>query len=237
MKFLFLLFLFPLISEAKPLPIEGLKCQRQLAQMTTSFEIESDWKRLLSTNPSLDRFSVRTKTLGKWVYLERDSVSQNVVLSSQSQFEMLTIEMDERCEKKISYKIIDEDRSHLNDSDLKHLVDTYSDVIVYIWSPEMPLSIRTLPEIKKFAEKENILLKVYLYPLSSVEAAERTVASESYPREYLKKLNSFELSMAGVEAHQPALFRYKKGVPYGMPLFGFKTENEYVNYYSSLAAK
>lgn len=139
--------------------------------------------------------------------------------------------------KKISYKITEAKSEDFNDEDLEHLVETNPDIFVYIWSPEMPISFRTLNEVKKIAEKENVLLKVYLYPNSSQELAEITVKNENYPREYLKKLNSFELSMQGIDAHQPVLFRFKKGKAYGMPLFGFKSVDEYAQYYQSMVSK
>lgn len=238
MKFLILLLLFPFCSLASPhLPDLGLKCGTQISKMMAPLGVNPEWKNLITTNPTIKRYIAPTETFGKWVYIEQDTTTKETIFASQTQFELLSIQLDEKCEKKINYKIIDPPDTELTDEDLEHLITSNQDVYVFIWSPEMPLSVKTLPQVKKLAEKENILLKVYLYPLASTAAASITARGENFPPEYLKKLNSFHLSMLGVEAHQPALFRFKKGKLYGAPLFGYKTFEEYEQYFVSMGSK
>jgi hypothetical protein len=238
MKTLLLLFFVSSFAQAKVLlPSKNLNCISQVESLLTSFEAKGDWKILITTNPTKERFTTPTKTFGKWIYLENDLSSKKIIVANQTQFEMMSIEFDEKCSRKINYKHSDEDKTSLNDNGLKKIADSYSDVLVYIWSPEMPLSMKTLPEVKKFAEQEKIPLKVFLYAHSSQAFAEATVRGENYPIEYLQRLKSFELSMSDVEAHQPALFRYKKGMPFGRPQFGYKTVGEYSQNYNRVESK
>ncbi|MCB0355387.1 MAG: hypothetical protein KDD40_00180 [Bdellovibrionales bacterium] len=118
-------------------------------------------------------------------------------------------------------------KGQVTDKELLQLAEKHPDFLIFIWSPELPLSLKTLPIVKELANKKKLPLYIYLFMGSSLKVASAISEIEKYPKEYLVKMNSFELSLRGINRHRPGLFRYKNGQLLKNGLFGYKSLEEY----------
>ena len=120
------------------LPDHTFKCAKEMTSLLKSYGVKPAWKKLIS-DPDDHRFIAPTETVGKWIYLESKDGLEAV--ANQTQFEMMRVEYNSKCEKKISYSSNPKSTTtHLDDSGLKQLIHEHKDLLVYVWSPEMPLS-------------------------------------------------------------------------------------------------
>lgn len=206
-------------------------CEKEVLRTLKDWNSSAKWNSLLSLN-GLTRLTTPVQgTFGTWIYLEKNPEAKTVTIAKQTQKEVLSLTFNEKCQKKVLVDFSPYPKARSHDGDLSKLIQENPHLLIYVWSVEMPLSIRTLQEVKKLAQKEKLQLKVFLYDLSSPVAARRVASLHNFPPEYLTKVQSFEFNLLGVTSHQPVLFRYEYGKLVGPPLFGYKSLEEYESIY------
>jgi hypothetical protein len=106
-------------------------------------------------------------------------------------------------------------RSEFQDKDLDKLLSiskkTHKKGLIYIWSPHMPLSLRGVHEAKKITKSKGIELTVVLDPYASADLAAKVATRESFPKAYLRPLESRVLLEKNMTLHFPSVIPYRDG--------------------------
>jgi hypothetical protein len=84
--------------------------------------------------------------------------------------------------------------------------------VIYVWSPNMPLSIVAMKELKDaMASRSGGKLTILLDGKTSIKAAEELVASGEVQASEIKQVSSPELFARNMTLHYPVAFIYKNG--------------------------
>jgi hypothetical protein len=84
-------------------------------------------------------------------------------------------------------------------------------VLVYTWSPHMPLSRRGLEELYSFEGIDPKSLVILLDPNADTEFAADVAKENHWPPESLRKVASIDLIKQGVRIHYPSYLIINKG--------------------------
>lgn len=95
------------------------------------------------------------------------------------------------------------------DIDLAELLTKNAKGLIYVWSPQMELSVREVSELKDY--KLDFPVSVAMDPEGDALAAEKIKKDKRLPDEYLRRVNSSVLFAADVALHYPAVIFYKNG--------------------------
>ena len=206
-------------------------CNDDLQATLKSWGHHEPFTKLHSRSKDRERYVSPSRQMGTWIYVETDPSSRPITLVQQSQFELLKVSYDSKCNKTLGYSV-NKTPELVGEATDKHLLNwakTFPDFLVYIWSPEMPLSLANLANVKAVASKMKIPLFVRLYAGSSPEIAKAVAQKNNYPDEYLQKLNSFELAMRDASQHRPVLYRIKNGQLVKSGIHGLVSTKEYLS--------
>lgn len=213
----------------------GTFCEDQIRNVLNSWNVRSSWERLISIEGK-DRFlSSISDRFGQWAYLEIEQRNSTVVtLSKQSQTSINKVTFRSGCSPQKADHISTPIQNRFTDHDLAKLIKKEKDFLIYIWAPEMPLSLSGLTEVTFYAKSQNLPLHVFLYNGSSEQYAKMSGRGHRFPASYYKKIDSFDLRMRGISAHQPVVVRFKNGFITGRLLFGYKSRDEYEKIYKEV---
>ena len=105
--------------------------------------------------------------------------------------------------------------TEFNDSHLESLLKASkkneSDVVIYSWSPHMPLSVKGLDQLFPLAKSKKILPLVVLDPNCNLELAQTLVTEHGWPKTVLQLNHSDILIQLGNRIHYPSYIFAKDG--------------------------
>ena len=208
MKFVIFTFLFSLhsfaeinfISECKP------EIQKQII----------DWKGLDQwTHRNDDLYMSPTSQFGNWVWVKDEGAS--ITLTKANQNTQIRVNFSKvNCQRKmLVVPVKNADTSFDGDDSLEQLIKTGKGLI-YLWSPQMPLSQKGIEEIKKVAVKNGYKLILVLDPHAKNLKPEILIENSL-------RLDSFELKMRNAYMHFPSLLGFEDGKIKDFIKYGYET--------------
>lgn len=212
-----ILYLFTFDSWAKI--FTNQICQQKVENILKKWDSQNNW-----TYKESNFYIASTTELGKWIWYKDEGDS--ITITRATQFEQVRINYNKStCIEQMMVVPIAEKQTHNYETDdemLKQEIKENSGLI-YIWSPQMPLSYKGIFQIKKIAQKKNLKLIVLL------ASNARIVGKKNFKNEYLKRENSFELKMRNVHMHYPAVLAFKNGSMVDKIKYGYENEMGYEN--------
>jgi hypothetical protein len=215
--FVFIQLIFISISAFSKSPVL-VNCKEQLETLSKEWGGNLNW---LDKQNGL--FISSTDDFGKWIWLKDEGDS--VTLTRATQYEQLRVNFQKNnCDRKMM--IIPTITNNKNaegiggDEFLKKNI-TAKNGLIYLWSPQMPLSYRGIAAIEKVALKYNLDLNIYL------DSGARLPKKHNFNTKYLHKIDSFELKMRNAYMHMPSLLAYKNGTMIEKVKYGYETIEGY----------
>jgi hypothetical protein len=106
-------------------------------------------------------------------------------------------------------------KADFQDNDLEKLLKiskkTQQKGLIYVWSPHMPLSLRGVHEAQKVTTTKKIALTVLLDPYADLVTASKVASRESFPKSYLRRIESRILLEKNMTLHFPSAIPYRDG--------------------------
>lgn len=189
-------------------------CQDSIKDLQREWEKNGNWE---DKNNGL--FIASTEEFGKWIWYKDEGDS--ITLTKASQTEQLRVNFTKsNCEKKLQVIAIPNEFNTNTDESLKKII-AQNNGLIYIWSPQMPLSYRGITSIEAAAKKKNLTVTIFM------DSAAKLQSNHQYNTKYLNRTHSFDLKMRDASLHMPALFAYKKGQILNAVKYGFETTEGY----------
>ncbi len=213
--------------------IDNHQCAKELQNLLyNQWGSTRQWQKLLSMSTDEISFRSPTNTPGKWVQVYANEFNIRTTLIGKNN--TLVIDWANNCQKSIAnVKTAKKVKRHINslsDSDIQRLVATKKDGIIYIWAPEMPYSIEGIKEIEESAKKMKVNLTVLLSPVSDEQFARKVIKQKKLDTKFLKRHESRELHLRGVDLHYPSIITYKKAKLNRYARHGYEPEKFFTSY-------
>jgi hypothetical protein len=113
--------------------------------------------------------------------------------------------------------------------------EDFSAVVVYAWSPHMPLSVEGFRAIEAAASELGLRVVPVLFAGSDPEFARREAARVGMPPAALREVQSVELTMRDMQVHAPSILVFRRGgVSPVLP--GYRNAAGYRRYLTDLVA-
>ncbi|MDG0816808.1 hypothetical protein [Bdellovibrio svalbardensis] len=118
--------------------------------------------------------------------------------------------------------------SYFSNADLESTLRSgeVDNVMIFTWSPHMPLSIKGLDEAIQFTKSNKIKLIVVLDPNCDFSLAQKVAFKHQWPDTYLKTIQSSKLIERGLRVHYPSYLLIKHGSFSGPTTPGYKSKEE-----------
>ena len=113
------------------------------------------------------------------------------------------------------------------DRDLDTLVRAQRPVMLYLWSPHMPLSVDGWAEAQRAATARGITVEPLLDPQADRGFAATSAKAAGLPDSALRVVDSVELQFRELALHAPSLAVIGGARMLGAPLRGYRTADEY----------
>lgn len=104
-------------------------------------------------------------------------------------------------------------------------------VVVYGWSPHMPLSIRGLSELLTLGERQDIKIVPVLDPIANETLVTQVMSHQHWPIAYATRAKSAHLIALGFRVHYPSYLLISHGRVASGLLPGYKTPNNLKAYF------
>jgi hypothetical protein len=130
-----------------------------------------------------------------------------------------------------------QDKAAFTDKDLFETLKTNKWGVIYVWSPNMPLSIVALKELKDAMKTRGGKLTILLDGKTSLKAAEELVKSGEVLDTEIKQVSSPELFARNMTLHYPVAFIYKNGLLSNRKYIGHKRSEIYGKWIDSSIAE
>lgn len=245
--FLFLLvILFSKIVSAQPTVVQRLnnkRCAKEIKSLVyDSWKANTQWQKLVSTDNN-NQYKSPSEHFGKWIYLTFKPNKTQAALKTVD--EVLIISWGNECQKQITKKELKEVKRarritstpELEDQDIRKIIKESKNGVIYIWSPEMPYSVKAIKQIEKAAKEMNVKLDILLSPTSDIKLANKTANKNKLPRSYLRRHVSEELHHRGIDLHYPSLITYKDYKLNRYARHGYETNKYYSHYLKRIFSK
>lgn len=189
-------------------------CKEPIRVLLNEWEKKGSWE-----EKGNGLYIVATDEFGKWIWYKDEGDS--ITLTKASQSEQLRVNFTKlNCEKTLMVIGTPNETNINNDQHLKQKI-ALKNGLIYIWSPQMPLSYKGIFSIEAAAKKNKLELIVYMDPSAKVPR------NHKYNTKYLRRIHSFDLKMRDAYMHMPSLFAYKKGQIMTEVKYGFETQEGY----------
>ncbi len=205
------------------------RCKAKIDALIKEWKANGDWQLLIEGVKDHRRAISSSQKVGTWIYLEYGDASDPITVARQSQFQADIHKLSEECTDavKTEHNEPPKNTGVATDSDLLALIAAHSEVLIYVWSPEMSYSIPSLREIKVLVAELKIPFKAFLASSAKPGVAAAQIQQVGLPEDFLVPLDSFELRMRGARRQMPILYHVKNGhfVDNGLP--GYRRVSEY----------
>jgi hypothetical protein len=186
---------------------------------------------ILRAPPGIDgkeRFRLATRELGVWITLEVGTGPQSPVLFLTRPEGGERVELSEDCERAAREKTpgIANADDGFTDRSLASALGETKRLVVFLWSPHMPLSVDGLPEIEDAARAARATLVVVTDPASDAHFVEEVARERRIPPEWRRPLASVELLFRDLAVHAPSILAFDSGGA-SAPLPGYRNRRDY----------
>lgn len=204
--FFFLLFITNL-SFGTELP--KLNCNSEVEELLKNWGSQNTW----NTRGDQTYYSP-TEIFGEWVIVLPEN--GGVTLTKANEASEIRVNFSRDCKR--SLKIVDLPMVPFTKGD-EYLKDVIKDKkgIIYLWSPQMPLSIRGISSVKAAAKSLGLTAIILMDNSNKIP-------------QYMNKnieVNSFELRMRNAYLHFPSIMAFENGKLKNTVKYGYENKDEY----------
>ena len=200
--------IFTLPTFAVPITPDSA-CPRESLDLLKAWDSLNDWR---GSAPEADGNPVLispSKKIGTWVQLitRKDG---STVLRRIDSFSIVEVSFNPKCERRLVVmpKLLPESSSLFTDLKLEALIKKSFRVLIYVWSPHMPYSVRGFSEAQSYAQKNNYDFLALLDPQADQDFAIQVATKNHFPAKSLQRNASNELRMRGMLLHFPSMLVY-----------------------------
>ncbi len=211
-------------------------CWGRVSLMTAEWGSSDSWQRTPPSEPDQEAYKTPTGTVGSWI--EFRAVSKEIFqLTKMSAKTSLVVTLDQTKGTCVSESVVKNykyNEAYLKtaytDENLTRTLKAAKKGLIYMWSPNMPLSITNLHYLSKQAKELGIKLIVTVDPATPKDLIKKYVAEGKIKEEWTQPMESFDLINRGALIHFPAFIPFKDGKPSRGPKLGYEDEVQTMNY-------
>ncbi len=222
LKILITLFFSFLSCPIYALPPVDYQCASEMREVIKEWGAQENWQ----TRGDLIYYTPCV-TFGDWVLIAKDKKNETIIKANEQT--EIQIAFDNKCQRQM--KVLQKKAPHfelLNDQDLKKLVENKKKGIIYIWSRQMPLSIKGIAEITKAAKEAHLEIILITDTRSKISSLDKKILSNSLV------VDSFELMMRNGSLHYPSVFAFQDGQIKNKVKFGYEKKNGYLQDFKNI---
>lgn len=215
MKFLAFLFF---ISSAMAAPLDEVPCSSGLKVLFQEWKARDEWSKELMGGPENYFYASPTDVIGEWVVFKK--IPEGAVISKVNETGRIeAVFKGKKCEKEVKTYTHDKPGPGLvHDDEIREFVTTNKKGVIYVWSPRMGLSQKSIAAIQRATKKLKLPLLVLLD--KEVSGSELMKLQKELGPEVTRRVDSMEFKMRRVGQHFPATLVFKDakiltGVKYG----------------------
>jgi hypothetical protein len=226
----------PSAESAPTALIAGLRCADSVERQLELWAATGEVFRAPSGVDGRETFRFATVEIGRWVTLQKDPSLREAVLVESSAEGSKRVELDSDCRPRTTELELDRGSAPpagFSDRDLKSLLDRDDRLVVFLWSPHMPLSAEALPEIEAAAREVGVPFVAVCDPSSDPHYVERVAAERGLEEAASRPLVSVELLMRNIAVHAPTILVFRDGRARA-PLPGYRSRAAYLLYLRSI---
>lgn len=180
-------------------------------------------------------YRIATDDLGVWITLHQPRGLSTMSLFRTDGEGTVRLDFDERCETQptSSFPAPSLPAGAFTDADLRAQLDTNDRLIVYLWSPHLPLSVEGYHEIAAAADAVEVPLVAVVDATADVSFVEREADENGIPEEARRCLGSVELLFRDLAVHTPSIVVFSSG-SVASPLPGYRSREGYRVYLETI---
>ena len=224
----------PSRANGLPLPASAA-CRTEILRVVKRWGSLEQWKELPASAAAQQSFHSPTATFGTWVEVHFGT-SESTVLRISSRSQVGAHWTAPGCAAELAVRtdhiFQNEGPGDLTDTELASVLRERKTGVIYIWSPQMGLSLRGVREIQAAAKALNLPITYVLDSHADGRASRAPAAQAGIPNQSVRGNRSLELIYRGGELHFPAVFVYSHGALTASMLPGFSTRELYREFIS-----
>jgi hypothetical protein len=214
--------------------IGGHTCQQQVKKLIIDWDASGSWQMLPTFVNAGKEFTFKspTSSIGEWVQIQFESENA-ITLKKMSAKTIISKKFEDKgnaCNGEIVLRKLKNNKKHIKniftDLQLKESLRKNKKGVIYIWSPNMPLSVIGLNYLLKHAKKLGVHVTAVVDPNSPEKALSSYIQSGKVSKKSTKRLESYELIQRGAMIHYPAFFTYKNGQLSRGPKLGYEDDKQ-----------
>lgn len=180
-------------------------------------------------------YRIATDELGVWITLHRPQGLATVSLFRTDSKGTVRLDLDERCEPEPTQSLPAPSlpEGAFTDADLKARLESHDRLVVYLWSPHLPLSVEGYHEIVAAAAALEVPLVAVVDGTADRDFVEREADDNGIPAEARRAMGSVELLFRDLAVHTPSVVVFASGTV-SSPLPGYRGRNAYRVYLESI---
>lgn len=214
------LFLFSLLvsynARADLQQISKFACAGQLKTVLTQWNVDlkSEWKGSLSETGK--SFRIHGSKFGEWVIVSSPTVKKSTIHHSlangtkeEAIFDLAQCDKTTWTAQRSPAQNTKTPISEFLDDELKILLESSKNGIIYVWSPNMSLSLKGIKDVTAAAKEAGLPVTLMMDPMADEEFAQEVIHEQNLPASAAKRMESDELAARGATLHYPALMIYR----------------------------
>lgn len=211
------------------LPI-GIACPDALRQRLATWQALDHMRRVPGRPSDVARYIWPTAKIGVWldlrinqsghVWLARVAPDRTTELTWSSECLATAQEIVSRREHTVDARVF-------TDADLERLVTASQSVVVYVWSPHMPLSVEGVHEASVAARRLGLRLVPLADPHADRSYVDRVALQAGLPDGAARPVHSIELVFRDALVHAPSLLLFIDGRAAGPAIPGYRDAEGY----------
>lgn len=190
-----------------------MKCNNELRELLKNWKSQDFWQWRgdeIYTSPAED--------FGEWIVVVPENGGVTATKANESN--EIRVHFTESCQRKLTaVEKPNADSFLTGDNFLKDKIKDGKGVI-YLWSRQMPLSIKGIAEVQKAAKE--LSLKVIIL----MDEKSKSVKNNYFLQDNAS-VNSFELKMRNAYLHFPTLLVFESGKIKNIIKYGYENKDEY----------
>lgn len=222
------------VGEARPWDrlLSSCRCAREVSALLGRWDASGE---ILRAAPGIDggeRFHLATHRLGTWITLKPAAPAGSPSLFRTDPERSERVALTEDCRAEIlpmRTPRVSAAGDGFTDRDLASALSRTHRLVVFLWSPHMPLSVDGLREIEEATRVTGIGLIAVTDPSSDPRFVDEVSREQGIPPESRRPVASLELLFRDLTVHAPTVLAFD-GKKVSAPLPGYRNRHDYVRF-------
>lgn len=179
-------------------------------------------------------YRIATNELGVWITLHQPKGLFTTSVFLTNARETLRVDFGADCEPRWSSTRSPADLADaFTDEDLKAVLARHDRVVVYLWSPHLPLSVEGYAEIAAATSTAGFELVAVAHGAADPGFVRRAADEHGIPVEATRPMSSVELLFRDLAVHTPSILVFANGTA-SAPLPGYRNRAAYAAHLASV---